>query len=100
MTFEPGRAEGHHETELTSEPLPPQLEEHVARLREELEREREERSFFQLERDKVQALWETCRRDVEQVKDELRHRHREREEAQQRHRVEISVSFQTLCITL
>ncbi|XP_062243347.1 dynein regulatory complex subunit 4-like [Platichthys flesus] len=73
-----------------------QLEEHVARLREELEREREERSFFQLERDKIQALWETCRRDVEQVKDELRHRHRERDEAQQRHRVEISVYKQKL----
>ncbi|XP_035024116.2 dynein regulatory complex subunit 4 isoform X2 [Hippoglossus stenolepis] len=73
-----------------------QLEEHVARLREELEREREERSFFQLERDRIQASWETCRRDVEQVKEELRHRHREREEAQQRHRVEISVYKQKL----
>ena len=30
-----------------------QLEEHVKRLREELEREREERNYFQLERDKV-----------------------------------------------
>ncbi|XP_069385694.1 dynein regulatory complex subunit 4-like isoform X2 [Paralichthys olivaceus] len=73
-----------------------QLEEHIVRLREELEREREERSYFQLERDKIQAFWETCRRDVEQVKDELRHRQREREEAEQRHRVEISVYKQKL----
>ncbi|XP_060948140.1 dynein regulatory complex subunit 4-like isoform X2 [Limanda limanda] len=73
-----------------------QLEEHVARLREELEREREERSFFQLERDKIQTLWETSRRDVEQGQDELRQRRRERDETQQRHRVEISVYKQKL----
>lgn len=69
-----------------------QLEEHIVRLREELDREREERSYFQLERDKIQAFWEISKRSLEETKAELRNRHREREEAEERHRVEITVS--------
>ncbi|KAG7453692.1 dynein regulatory complex subunit 4-like [Solea senegalensis] len=73
-----------------------QLEEHIIRLREELEREREEKSYFQLERDKMQAFWETSRRALERARDMLRHREREREEAEERHRVEINVYKQKL----
>lgn len=69
-----------------------QLEEHIIRLREELEREREERSYFQLERDKMQAFWEMSRREVERARDTLRHKDRERGEAEERHRVEINVN--------
>lgn len=69
-----------------------QLEEHIVRLREELDREREERSFFQLERDKIQASWEISKRRLEEEKGELRNRQREREEAEARHQVEITVS--------
>lgn len=69
-----------------------QLEEHVVRLREELDREREERSYFQLERDKSHAFWEISKRGLEEVKAELRNRQREGEEAEERHRVEIAVS--------
>ncbi|XP_008314710.1 dynein regulatory complex subunit 4-like [Cynoglossus semilaevis] len=73
-----------------------QLEEHIIRLREELEREREERSYFQLERDKMQAFWEMSRREVERARDTLRHKDRERGEAEERHRVEINVYKQKL----
>lgn len=59
-----------------------QLEEHIVRLREELDREREERRYFQLERDKIQAFWEISKRNLEETKAELRNRHREREEAE------------------
>ncbi|KAM6943971.1 dynein regulatory complex subunit 4-like [Lycodopsis pacificus] len=68
-----------------------QLEEHIVCLREELDREREERSYFQLERDKIQAFWEISKRRLEEQKAQLRSRHVEREEAEERHRVEITV---------
>ncbi|XP_019110328.2 dynein regulatory complex subunit 4 isoform X1 [Larimichthys crocea] len=68
-----------------------QLEEHLVLLREELDKEREERSFFQLERDKIQAFWELSKRSLEEMEAELRSRQREREEAEERHRVEITV---------
>uniref|UniRef100_G3NAB0 Dynein regulatory complex subunit 4 n=1 Tax=Gasterosteus aculeatus aculeatus TaxID=481459 RepID=G3NAB0_GASAC len=73
-----------------------QLEEHIVRLREELDREREERSFFQLERDKIQASWEISKRRLEEEKGELRNRQREREEAEARHQVEITEYKQKL----
>ncbi|KAM8878134.1 dynein regulatory complex subunit 4 isoform 2-T2 [Spinachia spinachia] len=72
------------------------LEEHIVRLREELDREREERSYFQLERDKIQAFWEISKRRLEEEKAELRNRQREREEAEARHQVEITVYKQKL----
>ncbi|XP_054460841.1 dynein regulatory complex subunit 4-like [Anoplopoma fimbria] len=80
----------------TDEMSKDQLEEHIVRLREELDREREERSYFQLERDKIQAFWEISKRSLEETKAELRNRHREREEAEARHQVEITVYKQKL----
>ncbi|CAI9532348.1 unnamed protein product [Staurois parvus] len=68
-----------------------QLEEHIVRLREELDREREERNYFQLERDKIHTFWEITRRQLEDKKSELRNRDREVEEAEERHQVEIKV---------
>uniref|UniRef100_A0A3Q0SK40 Dynein regulatory complex subunit 4 n=1 Tax=Amphilophus citrinellus TaxID=61819 RepID=A0A3Q0SK40_AMPCI len=73
-----------------------QLETHIIRLREELDREREERSYFQLERDKIQTLWEISKRNLEELKAELRNKSREKEEAEERHRVEITVYKQKL----
>lgn len=67
------------------------MEEHIVRLREELEREREERSYFQLERDKIREFLEISKRSLEELKAELRNGQREREEAEERHRVEITV---------
>ena len=61
------------------------------RLREELDREREERNYFQLEKDKVHSFWEIGKRDLEERKAELRNKEREIEEAEERHQVEIKV---------
>uniref|UniRef100_A0A8C2TT41 Dynein regulatory complex subunit 4 n=1 Tax=Coturnix japonica TaxID=93934 RepID=A0A8C2TT41_COTJA len=68
-----------------------QLLEHTTRLRKELDREREERNYFQLERDKIHTFWEVTRRQLEEKKAELRNKDREMEEAEERHQVEIKV---------
>ncbi|XP_041918460.1 dynein regulatory complex subunit 4 [Alosa pseudoharengus] len=75
----------------TEEMSKEQLEEHIVRLREELDREREERNYFQLERDKIHTFWEITKRDFEDKKAELRNRDREMEEAEERHQAEIKV---------
>lgn len=67
------------------------MEEHISRIREELDREREERNYFQLERDKIHTFWEITRRQLEEKKAELRNKDREMEEAEERHQVEIKV---------
>ncbi|KAM9607751.1 dynein regulatory complex subunit 4 [Trichechus inunguis] len=68
-----------------------QVEEHIKHVREELDREREERNYFQLERDKIHTFWEITRRQLEEKKAELRNKDREMEEAEERHQVEIKV---------
>ncbi|XP_072551159.1 dynein regulatory complex subunit 4 isoform X2 [Salminus brasiliensis] len=68
-----------------------QLEDHIVRLREELDREREERNYFQLERDKIHTFWEITKRQLDEKKADLRNRDREMEEAEERHQVEIKV---------
>ena len=67
------------------------MEEHIVRLREELDREREERNYFQLERDKVNTFWEITKRQLEEKKAELRNKDREMEDAEERHQMEIKV---------
>lgn len=61
------------------------------RLRDELDREREERNYFQLERDKIHTFWEISKRQLEESRAELRNREREMEELGERHSVEIKV---------
>ena len=61
------------------------------RLRDEVEREREERNFFQLERDKISTFWEITKKQLDEVKAELRNKDREIEEVEERHAVEIKV---------
>lgn len=68
-----------------------QLEEHITRLHEEMSREREERNYFQLERDKVNTFWEITKRQLEEKKAELRNKDREMEDAEERHQIEIKV---------
>ncbi|XP_041375322.1 dynein regulatory complex subunit 4-like [Gigantopelta aegis] len=75
----------------TEEMSKEQLEEHIMRLRDELDREREERNYFQLERDKVNTFWEITKRQLEEKKAELRNKDREMEDAEERHQVEIKV---------
>lgn len=54
-------------TEMSRE----QLEAFALRIRDELEREREERNFFQLERDKLFTFWEITRQQLEENKSQL-----------------------------
>ncbi|XP_065601402.1 dynein regulatory complex subunit 4 isoform X2 [Cyrtonyx montezumae] len=68
-----------------------QLLEHITRLRKEMDREREERNYFQLERDKIHTFWEVTRQQLEEKRTELRRKDREMEEAEERHQVEIKV---------
>ncbi|KAG9474958.1 dynein regulatory complex subunit 4 [Eleutherodactylus coqui] len=83
----PGVVDGLATDEMSKE----QLEEHIVRLREELEREREERNYFQLERDKIHTFWEITCRQLEEKKSELRNKDHEMEQAEERHQVEIKV---------
>ncbi|XP_053555347.1 dynein regulatory complex subunit 4 [Bombina bombina] len=83
----PAMVDGVSTKEMSNE----QLEEHIVRLREELDREREERNYFQMERDKIHAFWEITRRQLDDKKSELRNKDREMEEAEERHQVEIKV---------
>ena len=55
----PTLVDGVSTEEMTKE----QLEEHIVRIREELDREREERNYFQLERDKV-CFYLLCFTDI------------------------------------
>ncbi|KAG8240423.1 hypothetical protein J437_LFUL003137, partial [Ladona fulva] len=64
-----GVVDGIDTTEMNRE----QLEGHAHRLREELEREREERNFFQLERDKLKSFWDITRKELDETKAELRY---------------------------
>lgn len=58
-----------------------QLEAFALKLKEELEREREERNFFQIERDKLRTFWEITRTDLEEANAKLRNKDREIEVA-------------------
>ncbi|KAF2985398.1 hypothetical protein EK904_014162 [Melospiza melodia maxima] len=65
----------------------------MLRMRQELDRERQERNSFQLECNRIQGYWEITRRELEERKAELRARDREMEEAQERHQLEIKVGL-------
>ncbi|KAM9719016.1 dynein regulatory complex subunit 4-like isoform 2-T2 [Menidia menidia] len=80
----------------TAEMSKDQLWEHFIHLREELDRVREEKGFFKLERDKLQASWEISKKGVEETEAKLRNKRQQREEAAERHRVEISLYKQKL----
>jgi len=68
-----------------------QVKEQNRLLKDQLDREREERNFFQLERDKINTFWEITKRQHEETKAELRNKDREIEEHEERHAVEIKV---------
>ena len=68
-----------------------QLIEHLLRQREELQREREERNYFQLERDRVTSFWNMTKKELETVNKELHNKDREIEDQDERHNVEIRV---------
>ena len=45
---------------------------HVARLQGTLDRERDERNFYQLERDRVDTFWEVTRGELGETRAEVR----------------------------
>ncbi|KAJ3099130.1 Dynein regulatory complex subunit 4 [Phlyctochytrium planicorne] len=63
----------------------------IKRLNEELNTEREERNYFQLERDKVMSFWEITKSELKDSKSELLNKDRELEELEEKHQVEIKV---------
>ncbi|XP_055379525.1 dynein regulatory complex subunit 4 isoform X2 [Condylostylus longicornis] len=60
-----------------------QLEGFAHRLKAEMDREREERNFFQLERDKLRTFWEITRDQLEEAQATIRNKNREVEMAQE-----------------
>uniref|UniRef100_A0A8C5I5Y5 Dynein regulatory complex subunit 4-like n=1 Tax=Gouania willdenowi TaxID=441366 RepID=A0A8C5I5Y5_GOUWI len=73
-----------------------QMEELIVQLREELDREREERNYFQLERDKIQTFWEVTKRKLEEAQAEVKTVEKNIEEDEERHLVEIKVYKQKM----
>ena len=51
-----------------------QLLNHLTRLLDQLEKEREERNFFQLERDQIYGFWKVAQEEVEDTRARLRYR--------------------------
>lgn len=69
------------------------MEDHVLRLREQLDRERKERNFHQLERDRVHTFWDITQQKLIELQAQLRNKDREMEEAEERHQIEIKVCY-------
>ncbi|CAB3233787.1 unnamed protein product [Arctia plantaginis] len=67
----------------TSEMTREKLEQFTLKVKEELDKEREERNYFQLERDKIRTFWEITRQQLEEAKAELRNKERATEETQE-----------------
>ncbi|KAI5644794.1 growth-arrest specific micro-tubule binding domain-containing protein [Phthorimaea operculella] len=67
----------------TSEMTREKLEQFSLKVKEELDKEREERNYFQVERDKIRTFWEITRLQLDEAKAELRNRERATEEAQE-----------------
>ncbi|XP_076258428.1 growth arrest specific protein 8 [Rhynchophorus ferrugineus] len=72
-------------TQMTRE----QLEVFCHRIKEENEREREERNFFQMERDKLRTFWEICRNELEEARAKLRNKDRQIEEEAEKNEEEL-----------
>ncbi|XP_041844726.1 dynein regulatory complex subunit 4 [Melanotaenia boesemani] len=73
-----------------------QLEEHIAHLREELDREREERNYFQLEKDNIHTFWKITVRKLEEVEAELKNMDKSIEDDEGLHQVEVQVYKQKM----
>ncbi|KAF3832586.1 hypothetical protein F7725_026251 [Dissostichus mawsoni] len=63
---------------------------------QELDREREERNYFQLERDKIHSFWKITERQLVEVKAEQKNFDKDIEEDEGRHQVEIKVYKQKM----
>lgn len=77
-----------------------QLEGHVIRLRDELDKEREERNYFQLERDKIQTFWDMTKQQLKGNKTEVHNLERDIEEVEEKHLNESKVYRQKILYNL
>ncbi|XP_046748965.1 dynein regulatory complex subunit 4 [Diprion similis] len=68
-----------------------QLEVYSHKILEEMEREREERNFFQLERDKLRTFWEITRHQLDEARATIRNKEREKEELIEKHEAELKL---------
>ncbi|XP_044731662.1 dynein regulatory complex subunit 4 [Chrysoperla carnea] len=73
-----------------------QLEAFALRLKEETDREREERNYFQLERDKLRTYWELTKDQLDEARAQLRNMDREMEEGRERNADEIKLFKQQI----
>ncbi|XP_034179746.2 growth arrest specific protein 8 isoform X2 [Osmia lignaria lignaria] len=83
----PATVDGVDTTKMNRE----QLEIYAHRILEEMEREREERNFFQLERDKLRTFWEITRRQLDEARATIRNKEREKEEFAEKHEAELKL---------
>ncbi|XP_068426503.1 dynein regulatory complex subunit 4-like isoform X2 [Clinocottus analis] len=84
--------EGFTKEELSKE----QMEEHVVRLQDELDREKEERNYFQLERNKLHTCCEITDNELEKLRAEKKNVDKDIEEDEMRYQLEIRVYKQKL----
>lgn len=56
-----------------------------------MDKERTERNFFQLERDKVNSFWEISQHQLDEARATIRNKERELSDSEERHQVEIKV---------
>ncbi|XP_035993553.1 dynein regulatory complex subunit 4 isoform X2 [Fundulus heteroclitus] len=80
----------------TQEESKDQLWEKALGLQEELQSVRKEKSFFKLEKDKIQEIWETSKKNLEESELLLKSKIRAKAKYEERHRVEITVYKQKL----
>ncbi|XP_071038352.1 dynein regulatory complex subunit 4 isoform X2 [Parasteatoda tepidariorum] len=73
-----------------------QLENHVHQLQQEVEKEKEERNFFQIERDKIQLFWEVTKTQLEEKDALLQLKDSEFDEAELSHLAEIKLYKQKM----
>ncbi|XP_031328953.1 dynein regulatory complex subunit 4-like [Photinus pyralis] len=66
-----------------------QIEVFALNIKEQNEREREQRNFFQLERDKIRTFWEITRNELEESRAKLRNKDRQIEEAAEKNYEEL-----------
>ncbi|CAB1436088.1 unnamed protein product [Pleuronectes platessa] len=71
------------------------MEEQIVQLREELDREREERDYFQLEKGTI-LISENTQRELQEIKDELKNLEKVIREDERRHQGEIKVLRQKM----
>ena len=74
-----GKKSASHRSALLLDGLPAsemsrdQLLNHLTRVLDQLEKEREERNFFQLERDQIYGFWKVAKDEVEDIRARFRY---------------------------